>query len=241
MNPGGRPGRQLGSAFVDVYLFPVNSENIDIRMGRETVDVALLATGTMSRPATVTPIEVTFGSFIPDPARTPKAVSWTNVAHEDLINPWDVVRMMRTWQKQNDDKNSPKRPVPLKLTIADTKDFSIWIVLTQFDVQTRPREPGDVYFTATCREIGLLPVLRMSSVGKKPATRVDPRPTMIQTASRKGEHLMTVIKRVKGSVNASMLTQVYNINRSVVGPDKTRVLPEGSQIRIPSNLTPGPG
>jgi phage tail protein X len=226
--PAFRPTRE---GRIEGFRFPVNPENIDIRFGREVADVSLLLSGTHSRPGLVTPAEISFASFLPDPATTPSGLQWLNVPADDLVDPWTRVKELREWQKAAG--ISEDQLTPLKLTIADTSGQVYWVTMTQLDIQTRPG-PGDVYFTATFREVSELPDLRQVR-----QQRVNPKPATKHVTSRAGENLTMICKRHYGRVSPAIVAQVYAVNKKAVGPDRQRKLPAGVSLVMPKLAAAG--
>lgn len=214
---------QMRKARIQSFLFPVNPEALNIRMGRETVDVALLRSRTVSRPGNWTPIEIDLtGVQLPHPDFIPDGTTWLNVNKSDLQDPWAVVQMLREWQTAEGDQT---RLSPLRLTIADMVGFMRMVTMTQCDPQVRPGEVGAAYLDMSFKEILDLPDLK--------AKRVNPvtKPTSLE--AHKNETLIQIVKRHFGKATKDLVDKTYALNKSVIGSDRTRRLPEGTVIKFP--------
>lgn len=219
-----RAASRRGQARVQSFVFPVNAENVDIRMGRETVDVALWNSRTVSRPGNYTPVEITLtGLMLPDPKCTPESTPWLNVPRGLLQDPWTVVQMLRDWQKA---EGSHQRTSPLRLTIADINGMMMWVTMTQCDAQARGGEPGAAYLDCTFREIVDLPELK--------AKRVNPNKDKRVLVTKKNDTLITVLKRKYGTVTPKVVAAIYKMNKAKIGPNKTKKLPAGIRINFPA-------
>lgn len=222
---GGNPSvARRGTSRIQSFIFPVQPEQIDVRQGRETVDVALLRSRTTSRPGNWTPIEVSIaGLMLPHPDRTPQGWSMLNVPNSELQDSWTVVRMLRAWQTAEGDQS---RLSPLRLTIADMNGLMLWVAMTQCDAQARPGEPGHAYVDLTFKEVVDLPSLK--------AKRTNPTASATTLKSKANETLAQIVKRKYGTVNATLLNAIYKLNKSKVGPSKTKRLPAGTVIKFPA-------
>lgn len=219
-----RAAARRGSARIQSFVFPVQPEQIDIRQGRETVDVSLLRSRTSSRPGNWIPIEISMsGLMLPHPDRTPSGWSMLNVPHDQLQDSWTVVRMLRDWQKAEGDKEHASL---LRLTVSDMNGMMIWVTMTQCDAQARAGEPGHAYLDVTFKEVDDLPKLT--------AKRTNPVSGSKTLKTKANETLAQIVKRKYGTVNPTLLNAVYNLNKSKIGPNKTKRLPEGTVIKFPA-------
>lgn len=230
---GPTPRRQL-------FHFPVNPEEIEITHRRDIGDVSLLRLGTLARPGASVPLELSFSAFFP--ALTTPDVSWLNVRPDELMDPWQARRLLRSWQVAEDEVDD-EVPTPLRLSITDTEGFSIWVAISDFSTRTRPREIGDLYYSISFREVTALPALkqgrqslklRQAKVKKVRTSRV--RKGTLHPA-RPNETLARLAQRVYAEssarlVQALFLAQPESVRKAMRGSRSARI-PAGTDIVTP--------
>jgi len=226
-----------GDNTIQTLVFPVNPETFTLTHHRDSQDVPLLAYGTRSRPGALQPREVSFDAFFPNPDKVSDTTNWINLSPDDLYDPWGAVRLLGEWQDSDVQKNGMS---PLLLTVADTS-ISMYVMITQFDVSTKPREIGDVYFSVTFRETLQFPAARPAPPRPKPVktgrttstTRPNPRaePTSITTLA--SDNLRSVAMRAYHVSDTRHVDALYNANKAKIGPSPTVVLKGGIKLVVP--------
>lgn len=244
---GGDPNVKISHerlARVQRYVFPVNPESVRLSMGREAQDVPLLRYGNTVRPGAVQPLEITFEGLIPGTRH--EGESWVTPGAQ-LYDPWVVARMLRDWQQAEPlaEKGRQQGLTPTRITVSHTGGFiDFWCVITQFDPEIRAREPGDLYFTFSAREMTPLPrirTVRRGSTGQARATtRVNGKPLPATVKTKAGETLHQVCKRVYGSAVKAYFTALYKANKAKVGADYSRRLPANMVLKVPRVTGVGP-
>jgi hypothetical protein len=231
---------------INRFVFPVNPETYTINHRRESQDVSLLTRGLLSRAGARNPVEISFEAFFPDPVRTPVFVGWTNLSNDDLPDPWTAVATLRDWQNSGTQADGM---TPLRLVIADTRlaVASLWCMITSFDVSTKPREVGDVYFSISFKEVSSFPAVKKMKTrkpaGKPPRPRVNARPDAKTYTTKAGDHLKKIVKQQYHGTDNEHVKAVFNANKAAINKalvkaggkagDHLAVLPAGIVLKLP--------
>lgn len=215
----------LATARPEVFLFPVNPEQLEIRHERATSEASLLGDGRITRPGARQPIEVSFSSFFP-------AQMWGNqtwVNYVELEEPWSIRQKLKLWQDATDRRNGDS---VIQLAVTSPASFARWVCITSFTVQDKGGQPGDLYFDITLTEAKPLPALNRAA-----NKRVNPRPRTTTHVSNGKRTLAQIAKIVYKRSNAKLINTIWNANKAKLTKPmkgkKTGLVPKGIKLTIP--------
>ena len=215
----------LSNARPEVFLFPVNPQQLEIRHERQVSETALLGDGRITRPGARQPIELSWSSFFP-------AQKWANelwVNYHALEEPWDIRQKLKTWQDATDRRNGDS---VLQVAVTSPSSFARWVCITSFAVQDKGGEPGDLYYDITLTESKPLPTLNRAA-----NKRVTPRPANRTYTTNGKLTLAAIAKAVYKRSNAKLINTIWNANKAKLTKPmkgkKTGLVPKGIRLTIP--------
>jgi hypothetical protein len=204
--------------------FPINPEKITCQTGNRIQTFDVISLGTIALPRGTVPAKFTFEGFFPGQAR--QDASYVT----DWRSPKELVEVLSAWRDQG---------LKLRLLVTETPiNHDVYFDGEDSFEHEWKGGHGDCWYMirlVRARELVVLAegeaVARQqtSVTGAKTApTRPAPPPPKTYTV-KPGDSLWAIAKRTLG--DGSRWREIYNINKSLIGPDPYLIKP-GQQLRI---------
>jgi len=196
--------------------FPINPEKITCRTGNKLETFDVIELGTIALPRGRVPTVFSFEGFFPGEARKndPKVKSWRH--------PKEIVGILSAWRNQN---------VKLRFLVTETPiNHDVYFDGDGSFQHEWEGGYGDCWYSIELVEAKELKVLTdTATVAQATATKRPSPPAPKTYTVKRGDTLWGIAKRFLGA--GSRWREIYNKNRSVIGPDPNKIYP-GQVLRI---------
>lgn len=188
---------------------PVLPPKITVKWERQTETVNILNLGDVDFTTGRKLQEISFSSFFPV-EYTP-----TYCRYADIPAPSEAYMTLDGWCAARNTDYVPDRPVRLMI-VGTSLDINMLVLITSLEVEDRGGEPGDIYYSLTCREwreIKVRTEAEQRARNNRPNPKPKPKTTQqkLKPGAQLREDLYKLAKQHYG--NGQSWTKIMNLNK----------------------------
>jgi len=203
--------------------FPVNPSELTVHGEKQIETVNIINIGEIDFPTGDKRAEIRFSSFFPQDYDSGYC------RYPDIPDPREAIEQLITW------RNAGK---PVRLIITDSPVNTL-VLIKSVPYMVVGGQPGDIYFDIemrTWREVKVRTAAEVGAVAAVAGTnsqrpRPDTKPVPKVYVVKPGDNLFKIAKLQLGA--GSKWQDIYNNNKSVVGPDPGLIKP-GMKLVMPA-------